>query len=117
MNVDSSGFQPQAIHQFFDERGFFWLSTPIITASDTEGAGEMFRVSTLDMLNLPKTDNGKVDFDKDFFGKEAFLTVSGQLNAETYACALSKVYTFGPTFRAKLHLLILTIMPNLPKIC
>ena len=91
----------QAIHQFFDERGFFWLSTPIITASDTEGAGEMFRVSTLDMLNLPKTDNGKVDFDKDFFGKEAFLTVSGQLNAETYACALSKVYTFGPTFRAE----------------
>ena len=91
----------QAIHQFFDERGFFWLSTPIITASDTEGAGEMFRVSTLDMLNLPKTDNGKLDFDKDFFGKEAFLTVSGQLNAETYACALSKVYTFGPTFRAE----------------
>lgn len=91
----------QAIHQFFDERGFFWLSTPIITASDTEGAGEMFRVSTLDMLNLPKTDNGKIDFDKDFFGKEAFLTVSGQLNAETYACALSKVYTFGPTFRAE----------------
>lgn len=91
----------QAIHQFFDERGFFWLSTPIITASDTEGAGEMFRVSTLDMLNLPKTDKGIVDFDKDFFGKEAFLTVSGQLNAETYACALSKVYTFGPTFRAE----------------
>ncbi|MCX8662152.1 asparagine--tRNA ligase [Gilliamella sp. B2911] len=91
----------QAIHQFFDERGFFWLSTPIITASDTEGAGEMFRVSTLDMLNLPKTGNGKIDFDKDFFGKEAFLTVSGQLNAETYACALSKVYTFGPTFRAE----------------
>ncbi|OCF94319.1 asparagine--tRNA ligase [Gilliamella sp. wkB195] len=91
----------QAIHQFFDERGFFWLSTPIITASDTEGAGEMFRVSTLDMLNLPRTDNGKIDFDKDFFGKEAFLTVSGQLNAETYACALSKVYTFGPTFRAE----------------
>lgn len=91
----------QAIHQFFDERGFFWLSTPIITASDTEGAGEMFRVSTLDLLNLPKSDNGKVDFDKDFFGKEAFLTVSGQLNAETYACALSKVYTFGPTFRAE----------------
>ncbi len=91
----------QAIHQFFDERGFFWLSTPIITASDTEGAGEMFRVSTLDMLNLPKNDNDKIDYDKDFFGKEAFLTVSGQLNAETYACALSKVYTFGPTFRAE----------------
>lgn len=91
----------QAIHQFFNERGFFWLSTPIITASDTEGAGEMFRVSTLDLVNLPKTDSGKIDFDKDFFGKEAFLTVSGQLNAETYACALSKVYTFGPTFRAE----------------
>ncbi|MFQ1016161.1 asparagine--tRNA ligase [Gilliamella sp. BG7] len=91
----------QAIHQFFNDRGFYWLSTPVITASDTEGAGEMFRVSTLDMLNLPKSDNGKVDFDKDFFGKEAFLTVSGQLNAETYACALSKVYTFGPTFRAE----------------
>jgi asparaginyl-tRNA synthetase len=91
----------QAIHQFFDERGFFWLSTPIITASDTEGAGEMFRVSTLDLLNLPKTDKAHIDFDKDFFGKEAFLTVSGQLNAETYACALSKVYTFGPTFRAE----------------
>lgn len=91
----------QAIHQFFDERGFFWISTPIITASDTEGAGEMFRVSTLDLVNLPKTDSGKIDFDKDFFGKEAFLTVSGQLNAEAYACALSKVYTFGPTFRAE----------------
>ncbi|WP_392564750.1 asparagine--tRNA ligase [Orbus wheelerorum] len=91
----------QAIHQFFDEQGFFWISTPIITASDTEGAGEMFRVSTLDLVNLPKTQSGKIDFDKDFFGKEAFLTVSGQLNAETYACALSKVYTFGPTFRAE----------------
>jgi len=91
----------QAIHQFFAEQGFFWISTPIITASDTEGAGEMFRVSTLDLVNLPKTEAGKVDFDKDFFGKEAFLTVSGQLNAETYACALSKVYTFGPTFRAE----------------
>lgn len=91
----------QAIHQFFDEQGFFWISTPIITASDTEGAGEMFRVSTLDLANLPKTESGAVDFDKDFFGKESFLTVSGQLNAETYACALSKVYTFGPTFRAE----------------
>lgn len=91
----------QAIHRFFDEQGFFWLSTPIITASDTEGAGEMFRVSTLDLLNLPRTDKGDIDFDKDFFGKESFLTVSGQLNAETYACALSKVYTFGPTFRAE----------------
>lgn len=90
-----------AIHQFFNDRGFYWISTPIITASDTEGAGEMFRVSTLDLVNLPKQDNGKIDFDKDFFGKESFLTVSGQLNAETYACALSKVYTFGPTFRAE----------------
>ncbi|WP_392565953.1 asparagine--tRNA ligase [Utexia brackfieldae] len=91
----------QAIHQFFDEQGFFWLSTPLITASDTEGAGEMFRVSTLDLVNLPKHQNGTIDFSKDFFGKEAFLTVSGQLNGETYACALSKIYTFGPTFRAE----------------
>ncbi|HEY0209606.1 asparagine--tRNA ligase [Acerihabitans sp.] len=91
----------QAIHRFMDERGFFWLSTPLITASDAEGAGEMFRVSTLDLENLPRTPQGKVDYEEDFFGKEAFLTVSGQLNAETYACALSKVYTFGPTFRAE----------------
>ena len=91
----------QALHRFFHEQGFFWVSTPLITASDTEGAGEMFRVSTLDLENLPRNDQGKVDFDKDFFGKEAFLTVSGQLNGETYACALSKIYTFGPTFRAE----------------
>lgn len=91
----------QAIHRFFHERGYLWVATPIITASDAEGAGELFRVSTLDMLNLPLTDKGDVDFSKDFFGKEAFLTVSGQLNVETYACALSKVYTFGPTFRAE----------------
>ncbi|USD39019.1 MULTISPECIES: asparagine--tRNA ligase [Ferrimonas] len=91
----------QAIHRFYHEQGFLWASTPILTASDCEGAGEMFRVSTLDMNNLPRTDKGDVDYDKDFFGKETFLTVSGQLNAETYACALSKVYTFGPTFRAE----------------
>lgn len=91
----------QALHRFFHEEGYFWVSTPLITASDTEGAGEMFRVSTLDMQNLPRDDQGHVDFSQDFFGKEAFLTVSGQLNAETYACALSKVYTFGPTFRAE----------------
>ncbi|KJG14741.1 asparaginyl-tRNA synthetase [Photobacterium iliopiscarium] len=91
----------QAIHRFYHEQGFIWMSAPLITASDCEGAGEMFRVSTLDMANLPMTDKGEVDFDKDFFGKETFLTVSGQLNAETYACALSKVYTFGPTFRAE----------------
>ncbi|TKB51999.1 asparagine--tRNA ligase [Ferrimonas aestuarii] len=91
----------QAIHRFYHEQGFLWASTPLITASDAEGAGEMFRVSTLDLNNLPRTDKGDVDFDKDFFGKETFLTVSGQLNAETYACALSKVYTFGPTFRAE----------------
>ena len=91
----------QALHRFFDEQGFFWVSTPLITASDTEGAGEMFRVSTLDLENLPRNEQGKVDFDKDFFGKESFLTVSGQLNGETYACALSKIYTFGPTFRAE----------------
>lgn len=91
----------QAIHRFMDEQGFFWVSTPLITASDTEGAGEMFRVSTLDLENLPRTPDGKVNYDEDFFGKEAFLTVSGQLNGESYACALSKIYTFGPTFRAE----------------
>ncbi|ADP12147.1 MULTISPECIES: asparagine--tRNA ligase [Erwinia] len=91
----------QALHRFFDEQGFFWVSTPLITASDTEGAGEMFRVSTLDMENLPRTPEGKVNYDEDFFGKEAFLTVSGQLNGETYASAISKIYTFGPTFRAE----------------
>ena len=91
----------QALHRFFHENGYFWVSTPLITASDTEGAGEMFRVSTLDMENLPRDAQGKVDYSEDFFGKEAFLTVSGQLNGETYACALSNVYTFGPTFRAE----------------
>ncbi|ADD76539.1 asparaginyl-tRNA synthetase [Pantoea ananatis] len=91
----------QALHRFFHENGYFWVSTPLITASDTEGAGEMFRVSTLDMENLPRNDQGKVDYSEDFFGKEAFLTVSGQLNGETYASALSKIYTFGPTFRAE----------------
>jgi asparaginyl-tRNA synthetase len=93
-----------AIHRYFHERGFFWVHTPIITASDAEGAGEMFRVSTLDVANLdalPRTPDGAIDFSKDFFGKEAFLTVSGQLNVETYCLALSKVYTFGPTFRAE----------------
>ena len=91
----------QAIHRFFHEQQFFWVNTPIITASDAEGAGELFRISTLDMMNLPKTDNGKIDYSKDFFGRESFLTVSGQLNVETYCMALSKVYTFGPTFRAE----------------
>jgi len=91
----------QAIHRYMHDNGFMWVHTPIITASDCEGAGEMFRVSTLDLNNLPRTEAGDVDFKEDFFGKEAFLTVSGQLNVETYACALSKVYTFGPTFRAE----------------
>lgn len=91
----------QAVHRFFHEHGFYWIHTPIITASDAEGAGQMFRVSTLDLANLPRTKDGAIDFDQDFFGKEAFLTVSGQLNVETYCCALSKVYTFGPTFRAE----------------
>ena len=90
-----------AIHRFFTERGFVWVNTPIITASDAEGAGELFRVSTLDLANLPRGADGKVDFSKDFFGREAFLTVSGQLNVETYCMAMSKVYTFGPTFRAE----------------
>ena len=90
-----------AIHRFFTDDGFVWVNTPIITASDAEGAGELFRVSTLDLANLPRTPQGMVDFSKDFFGKEAFLTVSGQLNVEAYCLALSKVYTFGPTFRAE----------------
>ena len=88
----------QAIHRFFHERGYFWVHTPIITASDCEGAGQMFRVSTLDFLNK---DAKQLDAKEDFFGREAYLTVSGQLNVETYAMALSKVYTFGPTFRAE----------------
>ena len=89
-----------AIHKFFNERGFVYTHTPIITASDCEGAGEMFRVTTLDMENIPKKDGG-VDFSQDFFGKSANLTVSGQLSAETYAMAFRNVYTFGPTFRAE----------------
>ncbi len=91
----------QAIHRFFDQHGFVWVNTPIITAADAEGAGQQFRVSTLDTVNFPKNDAGKPDFTKDFFGKETFLTVSGQLNVEAYCLALSKVYTFGPTFRAE----------------
>jgi asparaginyl-tRNA synthetase len=91
----------QAIHRFFHQNGFVWVNTPIITTSDAEGAGELFRVSTLDLMRLPRTAEGKVDFTQDFFGREAFLTVSGQLNVESYCLALSKVYTFGPTFRAE----------------
>jgi asparaginyl-tRNA synthetase len=91
----------QAIHRFMHQKGYYWIATPLITGSDTEGAGEMFRVSTLDMENLPRDDKGSIDYSEDFFGKETFLTVSGQLNVETYCCALSKVYTFGPTFRAE----------------
>jgi asparaginyl-tRNA synthetase len=90
-----------AIHDFFHGEGFVWVHTPIITASDCEGAGEMFRVSTLDLMNLPRKPDGTVDFAQDFFGQEAFLTVSGQLELEAYCTALSKVYTFGPTFRAE----------------
>ena len=90
-----------ATHRYFDEQGFYWVHTPIITASDAEGAGEMFRVSTLDMANPPRLENGEVDFSQDFFGREAHLTVSGQLNVEAYCLAMSKVYTFGPTFRAE----------------
>jgi asparaginyl-tRNA synthetase len=91
----------KAIHRFFDERGFFWVNTPIITAADAEGAGALFRVSTLDLMNVPRGEDGRVDFSKDFFGREAYLTVSGQLNVEAYCLAMSKVYTFGPTFRAE----------------
>jgi asparaginyl-tRNA synthetase len=90
-----------AIHRHLTEQGFFWINTPIITTSDAEGAGDMFRLSTLNLANLPRDDKGKIDFRKDFFGREAFLTVSGQLNVEAYALAMSKVYTFGPTFRAE----------------
>jgi asparaginyl-tRNA synthetase len=90
-----------AVHRFFDRNGFFWVHTPIITTSDAEGAGEMFRVSTLDLVNVPKTAEGQVDFSGDFFGRQAALTVSGQLNVEAYCLALSRVYTFGPTFRAE----------------
>jgi asparaginyl-tRNA synthetase len=90
-----------AIHRFFDERGFYYVHTPLITGSDCEGAGQMFRVSTLDLLNAPRTDDGKVDFSQDFFGRETHLTVSGQLSVENYACAMSRVYTFSPTFRAE----------------
>ena len=91
----------QAVHRFLHSKGYFWISTPLITGSDCEGAGEMFRVSTLDMENLPRDDKGGIDYSQDFFGKETFLTVSGQLNVETYCSAMSKVYTFGPTFRAE----------------
>ena len=91
----------QAIHRYFHTEGFQWIHTPIVTANDCEGAGEMFRVSTLDLTNLPRTDDKQIDFSKDFFGKQAHLTVSGQLNVETYCMAMSKVYTFGPTFRAE----------------
>jgi asparaginyl-tRNA synthetase len=90
-----------AVHRFFDEQDFFYIHTPIITASDAEGAGQMFQVSTLDMMNLPRTPEGDVDYNQDFFAKKAHLTVSGQLNVETSCCALSRVYTFGPTFRAE----------------
>jgi len=91
----------QAIHRFFHERGYFWINTPIITALDAEGAGEMFRVSTLDLGNLPLNKGGGIDFRQDFFGRETFLTVSGQLNVEGYCLSMSNVYTFGPTFRAE----------------
>ena len=90
-----------AIHKFFHDRGFVYVHTPIITASDCEGAGAMFRVTTLDLANVPRTPDGKVDFEQDFFGKPANLTVSGQLEGEAYATALSRIYTFGPTFRAE----------------
>lgn len=90
-----------AVHQFFQENGFVYVNTPLITASDCEGAGEQFQVTTLDLLNVPKTEDGKVDYSKDFFGKLANLTVSGQLEGETYAMAMKNIYTFGPTFRAE----------------
>ncbi len=91
----------QAIHRYFHENGFVWIHTPILTASDAEGAGELFHVSTLDLANLPRTPEGGIDYSADFFGKPAFLTVSGQLNVEAYCLALTRTYTFGPTFRAE----------------
>ena len=91
----------QAVHNYFHRHGFVWVNTPIITASDCEGAGQLFRVSTLDALNPPRTNANTVDFEQDFFGRQTYLTVSGQLNVESYCLALSKVYTFGPTFRAE----------------
>ena len=90
-----------AIHQFFQDRDFVYVHTPLITGSDCEGAGEMFQVTTMDLNNIPKTEDGKVDFSQDFFGKPTNLTVSGQLNGETYAMAFRNIYTFGPTFRAE----------------
>ena len=90
-----------AIHKFFQERDFVYVHTPLITGSDCEGAGEMFQVTTMDLTNIPMTDDGKVDFSKDFFNKPTNLTVSGQLNGETYAMAFKNIYTFGPTFRAE----------------
>ena len=90
-----------AIHQFFQERDFVYVHTPLITGSDCEGAGEMFQVTTMDLQNIPMTEDGKVDFSKDFFGKPTNLTVSGQLNGETFAMAFRNIYTFGPTFRAE----------------
>lgn len=90
-----------AIHKYFNDKGFYYIHTPIITGADAEGAGEMFRVTTLDLTNLPKTKEGKIDYEKDFFGKETNLTVSGQLNGELAALALGNIYTFGPTFRAE----------------
>ncbi len=90
-----------AIHRYFTDHGYYWINTPIITASDAEGAGQMFRVSTLDPADPPRVAAGAVDYSRDFFGRETFLTVSGQLNVEAYCLALSKVYTFGPTFRAE----------------
>ena len=90
-----------AIHKFFQEKGFVYVNTPIITSSDAEGAGEMFNVNSFDLANVPKTENGEIDFNKDFFGRPAHLTVSGQLNGETFATAFRNIYTFGPTFRAE----------------
>lgn len=90
-----------AVHQFFQDRGFYYLNTPIITGSDCEGAGELFRVTTIDASAPPRTEEGRIDYGKDFFGRPTYLTVSGQLEAEAFASALSRVYTFGPTFRAE----------------
>ena len=102
--MQSPGFEPpwaNAIHNYFHDNDFNWINTPILTGSDCEGAGELFRVSTLDFANLPLDGKGSVNFEEDFFAGESFLTVSGQLEVESYCLAMSKVYTFGPTFRAE----------------
>lgn len=99
--ISCAVYSSHAIHKFFQDRGFVYVHTPIITSTDAEGAGEMFRITTLDMANPPRTDEGKIDYSQELFGKSSFLTVSGQLAVEAFCFAFRNVYTFGPTFRAE----------------